>query len=133
MKDYVCEPLGNQHDRTQFDCGVPVLNDYLAKVAKQDVKRKASARYFCPMPSHVASEWQVKLLQALLLSIPKVKPQRVSMKSSGLSRYRNYLTGCFFQCRRQRNSNPAACTALTRTLACSSNRSIATIRSIEAF
>ncbi len=43
MKDYVCEPLGNQHDRTQFDCGVSVLNDYLAKYAKQDMKRKASA------------------------------------------------------------------------------------------
>lgn len=43
MKDYVCEPLGNQHDRTQFDCGLSVLNDYLAKHAKQDVKRKASA------------------------------------------------------------------------------------------
>jgi ribosomal protein S18 acetylase RimI-like enzyme len=43
MKDYVCESLGNQHNRTQFDCGVSVLNDYLAKYAKQDVKRKASA------------------------------------------------------------------------------------------
>ena len=43
MKDYVCEPLGNQHDRTQFDCGVSALYDYLAKYAKQDMKRKASA------------------------------------------------------------------------------------------
>jgi len=43
MKDYVCEPLGKHHDRTQFDCGLSVLNDYLAKYAKQDVKRKASA------------------------------------------------------------------------------------------
>ncbi|AMV31669.1 hypothetical protein VN12_06080 [Pirellula sp. SH-Sr6A] len=43
MSDFVCEPLGNQHDRSQFDCGVPVLNEYLAKYAKQDVKRKASA------------------------------------------------------------------------------------------
>ncbi len=43
MKDYVCEPLGNHDHRTQFDCGVSVLNDYLAKYAKQDVKRKASA------------------------------------------------------------------------------------------
>ena len=43
MKGYFCEPLANHHDRTQFDCGVPVLNDYLAKYAKQDVKRKASA------------------------------------------------------------------------------------------
>lgn len=43
MKDFVCEPLGNHHDRTQFDCGVSVLNDYLNKYAKQDAKRKASA------------------------------------------------------------------------------------------
>ena len=43
MKDYVCEPLGNHDHRTQFDCGVSVLNVYLAKYAKQDVKRKASA------------------------------------------------------------------------------------------
>ncbi len=43
MIGYICEPLGNQHDRTHFDCGVSVLNDYLAKYAKQDVKRKASA------------------------------------------------------------------------------------------
>ena len=43
MREYVCEPLGNQHDRTQFDCGVSVLNEYLTKYAKQDVKRKASA------------------------------------------------------------------------------------------
>jgi len=40
---YVCEPVRNHHDRTHFDCGVSVLNDYLAKYAKQDVKRKASA------------------------------------------------------------------------------------------
>lgn len=43
MKDFVCEPLGDHHDRTQFDCGVTVLNEYLAKYARQDVKRKASA------------------------------------------------------------------------------------------
>lgn len=43
MKEYVCEPLGNQHDRTNFDCGVSILNDYLAKYAKQDVKRKSAA------------------------------------------------------------------------------------------
>ena len=41
MRDYVCEPLGKQHDRTQFDCGITVLNDYLSKYANQDVKRKA--------------------------------------------------------------------------------------------
>ena len=43
MNDYVCEPLGKQHDRTQFDCGVWVLNEYLTKYANQDMKRKAAA------------------------------------------------------------------------------------------
>jgi hypothetical protein len=43
MSDYVCEPLGKQHDRKSFDCGVKVLNEYLIKYASQDVKRKASA------------------------------------------------------------------------------------------
>lgn len=40
---YVCEVLGKQHDRKHFDCGVSVLNDYLARIASQDVKRKAAA------------------------------------------------------------------------------------------
>lgn len=52
MNDLVCESLGNHHDRTHFDCGVPVLNDYLAKYAKQDVKRKASAVFVLVDRSH---------------------------------------------------------------------------------
>ena len=43
MSEFVCESLGKQHDREQFDCGVFVLNHYLAKIAGQDVKRKAAA------------------------------------------------------------------------------------------
>jgi len=43
MSDFVCEPLGKHHDRTSFDCGIAVLNEYLAKYANQDVKRKAAA------------------------------------------------------------------------------------------
>lgn len=43
MSQFICEPLGKEHDRNEFDCGVPVLNNYLAKYANQDVKRKAAA------------------------------------------------------------------------------------------
>ncbi len=43
MNDFICESLGQQHNRRNFDCGVPVLNEYLAKIAGQDVKRKAAA------------------------------------------------------------------------------------------
>lgn len=40
---YECLQLGKQHDRRLFDCGVPVLNDYLSRSASQDVKRNVSA------------------------------------------------------------------------------------------
>ncbi|MDZ4851048.1 MAG: GNAT family N-acetyltransferase [Pirellulaceae bacterium] len=43
MSKYVCESLGKRHDRNRFDCGVEALNDYLVRVASQDVKRKAAA------------------------------------------------------------------------------------------
>lgn len=70
MKDYVCEPLGNQHDRTQFDCGVSVLNDYLAKYAKQDVKRKASAVFVLverAEPKRVIAVWVYKAPDQVLI------------------------------------------------------------------
>ncbi len=43
MSDFVCDLLGKRHDRKNFDCGVPVLSDYLARIANQDVKRKTAA------------------------------------------------------------------------------------------
>jgi ribosomal protein S18 acetylase RimI-like enzyme len=41
----VIEPLGAHHDRTTFDCGEPILNEYLGRQAAQDVKRRV-ARVF---------------------------------------------------------------------------------------
>ena len=32
---FAVEPLGSQHDRERFDCGIPALNDYLRKQAHQ--------------------------------------------------------------------------------------------------
>ncbi len=43
MSRYVCESLGKHHHRQRFDCGVEVLNDYLVRIASQDIKRKAAA------------------------------------------------------------------------------------------
>lgn len=37
------EPLAKSHDRRGFDCGVPPLNDYLARQAGQDVRRRVAA------------------------------------------------------------------------------------------
>jgi len=73
MSDYVCEPLGNHHDRTQFDCGVSVLNDYLARYAKQDVKRKASAVFVlidCSEPKRVIGFYTLCATSVALSGLP---------------------------------------------------------------
>lgn len=74
MKGYICEPLDNQHDRTKFDCGVSVLNDYLAKYAKQDVKRKASAVFVlveCAEPKRVIGFYTLCATSVALAEIPE--------------------------------------------------------------
>ena len=38
----IVETLNNSHDRTTFDCGNEVLNNYLQRQASQDVKRRIS-------------------------------------------------------------------------------------------
>jgi predicted GNAT family N-acyltransferase len=38
--EYRIEPLGSDHDRVDFCCGVPDLDDYLQRQAGQDLKRK---------------------------------------------------------------------------------------------
>ncbi len=40
---YRLEPLGKQHDRAGFHCGVESLDNYLKTQASQDMRRKANA------------------------------------------------------------------------------------------
>lgn len=39
---FTFEPLGANHDRTAFSCGVPALDRYLRELATQDVRRRVS-------------------------------------------------------------------------------------------
>lgn len=39
---YTISPLNNQHIKKEFDCGQPMLNNYIHRQAKQDIKRKLS-------------------------------------------------------------------------------------------
>lgn len=48
------EPLGKQHDRDGFHCGVPSLDVYLKTQASQDMRRKANA-VFVLVPHDSAS------------------------------------------------------------------------------
>jgi len=43
MPDYITEPLANQHKKSEFSCGNILLDNYLQKQAKQDIKRRLSA------------------------------------------------------------------------------------------
>jgi GNAT superfamily N-acetyltransferase len=43
----IIEPLGKQHDRAAFSCGVAELDDYLKRRAGQDIRRRISRVFVC--------------------------------------------------------------------------------------
>ncbi len=43
MSHYRCEPLAADHGREAFSCGVPALDLYLQRQARQDIDRKLAA------------------------------------------------------------------------------------------
>lgn len=42
---FAVEPLGSKHDRAAFSCGVPALDTYLQKQARQDLKKRAAVSF----------------------------------------------------------------------------------------
>jgi predicted GNAT family N-acyltransferase len=42
---FVIEPLGTKHDRAAFSCGVPAMDAYLHKQARQDLKKRVAAPF----------------------------------------------------------------------------------------
>ena len=52
FKNLVIEPLNNSHDRRNFQCGVAVLDEYIKKQAKQDLKRRISRIFIASEPDN---------------------------------------------------------------------------------
>lgn len=50
MATWLIEPLAKRHDRTVFDCGKPLLTDWLRKRATQDARRGLSRTYVAVRP-----------------------------------------------------------------------------------
>ncbi|HHJ20407.1 MAG TPA: GNAT family N-acetyltransferase [Gammaproteobacteria bacterium] len=48
-------PLNQNHERANFDCGEPVLNDYLARYARQNQKRGIARTFVAAPPSQPLS------------------------------------------------------------------------------
>lgn len=71
------EPLGPNHDRAAFDCGVPTLNRYLKEQAGQDARRRVAAPF-------VATENGSKVLGFYTLSATSIQltdiPHELSKK-----------------------------------------------------
>jgi GNAT superfamily N-acetyltransferase len=45
MTEFKVEPLGPRHNRNAFSCGVPALDRYLQKQARQDVSKGVAAAF----------------------------------------------------------------------------------------
>ena len=60
------EPLGPDHDRSAFSCGVPALDHYLREQAGQDARRRVAAPF-------VASTDGVKVLGFYTLSATSIQ------------------------------------------------------------
>jgi len=50
---YITVPLSSSHNKEKFSCGKPLLDSYLHKQAKQDVKRRLSACFILPDGNNV--------------------------------------------------------------------------------
>jgi len=77
------EPIGRQHDRKSFDCGVPELNEYLARYARQN-HRSGGAKTFVA----VGPEAPSRILGYYTLSPGAIEFARVPEAArKGLGRY----------------------------------------------
>ena len=49
---FITVSLSSTHNRTEFDCGNTLLNNYLKKQARQNVKRNHAACFILPDESN---------------------------------------------------------------------------------
>ncbi len=73
MINYCIAPLHKQHDKKNFQCGVPLLDDYLKQQASQDKRRHVTAIYvLTEMDSHVtAGYYTLSSTSICLTSLPE--------------------------------------------------------------
>jgi GNAT superfamily N-acetyltransferase len=77
------EPIGKQHDRKSFDCGVAPLNDYLRRFARQNHERGGSKTFVA-----VPDEAPTRILGYYTLSPSALDFERVpEVITRGLGRY----------------------------------------------
>ena len=73
MSRFICAPLASHHDRRNFHCGVPELDDYLQHRASQDIRRRVAAVFvLSPLeqPSRIAGYYTLSAASVLLADLP---------------------------------------------------------------
>lgn len=73
MSRFLCEPLSQHHDRRDFRCGAPELDDYIRRRAGQDVRRRAAAVFvLCPLdqPNRIAGYYTLSSASIVLRDLP---------------------------------------------------------------
>jgi GNAT superfamily N-acetyltransferase len=73
MTGFICEPLGKQHDRSRFRCGVVELDQWLQLRARQDLERHVAAVYvLVPVddPVRVAGFYTLSATSIVLTDLP---------------------------------------------------------------
>jgi len=73
MSGFYTEALSKEHERDQFACGVPALDEYLRFRASQDVRRYAAAVFvMVPVeePRRIAGFYTLSAFSVRLTSVP---------------------------------------------------------------
>jgi GNAT superfamily N-acetyltransferase len=80
MRQFVCEPLGQHHDRQAFRCGVSELDEYLQRRARQDAARHVAAVYVmvpADEPQRIAGFYTLSAASVLLDKLPSELVKRL--------------------------------------------------------
>ncbi len=80
MSTLYFEPLGAKHHGAGFSCGVAVLDDYLQRQARQDVKRLAAAVFVMvdeAEPARIMGYYTLAAPSILLAEIPEADARRL--------------------------------------------------------
>lgn len=72
------EPLGPQHDRAGFSCGIEALDNYLRRQARQDFKKRVSVAFvLTPDGITIAGYYALSQYSVLLEEVPAAVARRL--------------------------------------------------------
>ncbi len=71
------EPLGPEHDRLHFACGVPALDRYFREQAGQDAKRRVAAPFVAVDEGRVIGFYTLSATSILLTEMPSELTKRM--------------------------------------------------------